>query len=273
MSFAGVGRATGPVVTALLLIAPAAGAAPAASTSVDRIALTGNASTLPGTSGGTGGSLSWLHNFDADSLLTIGAERQQLYHAHWAFGSLTGSLSRNMGDGRYTYYGEAHEGAGEDGPHALHYRIEAAGVNATYFHQLSLQLEYKRIDVETTHGNLPKIGLSYLWTRHWMTSVSLADSAGGNLGTHLESARVDRYSPAVNLFAGGSYGRVSPTIFDLGVPSPGHLLREEYLGASKTFARRTEVSLTADFMNLSGSKRKSVTLGFIFRLGSLGAAH
>jgi hypothetical protein len=240
---------------------------------MDRISLSGNGSTLPGTSGGAGESIGWLHNFDADSLLALGAEHQKLAGAHWTFGSVSGSLSRNMGDGRYTYYGEAHEGAGEDGPRALHYRIEAAGVIGTYFHQLSVQLEYKRIDVETTHGHLPKIGVSYLWTRHWMTSLSYSASAGGNVGTHLAGARIDHYSPAVNVFAGASYGRVSPTIFDLGIVVPGHLLREEYLGASKTFARRTEVSLTGDFLNLSGSKRKSLTLSFIFRLGSLGATH
>jgi hypothetical protein len=178
-----------------------------------------------------------------------------------------------MGDGRYTFSAEAHEGAGDDGPRPLKYRIEAVGATGTYFHQLSAMLEYRRVDVETTHGHLPKLQLSYLWTPHWLTTVSYAQSAGGNLGARLTSVRVDRYSPLVNFLAGGTYGQASATLIGVGINVPGNILREGYLGLNKTFARRTEVSLTGDFQNLSGTKRVTVTLGFIFRLGSLGAQH
>jgi hypothetical protein len=248
-------------------------AAAASSTSEDRISVEGSGSTLTGTDGGAGEALGWLHNFDADSLLVLGAEHQRLGDAHWTFGTVSGSLSRELGDGRYTFAVEAHEGAGDDGPHPLKYRIEGAGVTGTYFHRLSILLEYKRIDVETTHGHLPKLQMSYLWTPHWLTTVSFTDSAGGNVGTELTSVRVDHYNPVVNLLAGGTYGRASPTIIDLGIVSPGHILREGYVGASRTFARRTAVTLTADYLNLSGSKRATVTLSFIIRVGSLGATH
>lgn len=261
----------------LSLLAPCVVSA-AASSSMDRISVVGSGSTLTGTSGGGGGSLGWIHNFDADSLLTLGAEHQKLGEANWTFGSVSGALTRELGAGRYTFSAEAHEGAGDDGPNALHYHIEAASVTGTYLHRLSVQLEARRIDVETTHGNLPKIGISYLWTQHWQTSVSRADSVGGNLGTHLTTVRVDRYSPVVNLLAGGTYGRASPTIFTLGIVTPGHILKEGFVGASKTFARRTDVTLTADYLQLSGghddrvfpvSRRVTVTLSFMFRLGSL----
>jgi hypothetical protein len=260
------------ITTAVILLAPYT-VASASSTSMDRIALTGNGSTLTNTSGGGGGSFTWLHNFDANSLLTLGAEHQKLSVAHWTFGSVSGALTRELGSGRYNFSAEAHEGSGQDGVHPLGYHIEAAGVTGTYFHRLSMLLEYRRIDVETTHGNLPKVGLAYLWSPHWLTSVSYAQSAGGNLGTRLTSVRIDRYSPVVNLLLGGSYGPASATIYALGVPYPGHILREGYAGVSKTFARRTDVSLTGDFINLSGSKQTKVTLGFIVRLGSLGANH
>jgi len=245
----------------------------ATSTASDRISVIGNGSTLTGTNGGGGGSVGWLHNFNSDTLLTMGVEHQALSAAHWTFGSLGGSVSSELGAGRYTFYAEAHEGAGDDGPHALKYHIEAAGVSGTYFHQLTVLLEERRIDVETTHGHLPKIAVSYLWTPQWLTSVSFQDSAGGNLGTELTSVRIDHYSKAVNLLAGGVYGRASPTIITLGIVSPGHILREGYVGAQKTFGRRTDVTLTADFLNLSGSKRATLTLAFMFHLGSLGGAH
>jgi hypothetical protein len=260
-------------VTVMLgLLAPCA-VAVASSTASDRISLTGNGSTLTGTDGGEGGSVGWLHNFDVDSLVTLGAEHQRLGDAHWSFGSLSGATSTELGKGRYTFSGEAHEGTGVDGRNSLRYRIEALQVTGTYFHRLSVQLEGRRIDVETLHGNLPKITVSYLWTPHWSTAFSRADSAGGNLGTQLNSVRIDHYAPSVNLLAGASYGRASPILIDLGIVSPGHILREGYVGASKTFARRTEVTLTGDYLNLSGSKRATVTLSFMFHLGSVGARH
>ena len=260
------------LVATALLLGPCSLAA-AGSTAVDRISVSGNGSTLSGTSGGGGGALNWLHNFDPDSIVTLGGEHQKLGPTHWSFGSVSGAVTRAMGDGRYTFSGEAHEGSGRDGVHPFKYHIDAAAVTGTYFHRLSMMLEYRYIDVETTHGHLPKFQVAYLWTPHWQTSVSYADSAGGNLGTRLTSLRVDHYSPVVNLMAGGVYGQASATIINVFFFAPGNILREGYVGASKTFARRTEVSLTGDFQNLSGTKRTTVTLGFIVRLGSLGAQH
>jgi hypothetical protein len=265
-------RLAARVVAVMLGVLAPYAAALASSTASDRISVGGSGShyTVTGDSGSSE-ALAWLHNFDTDTLLAIGAEHQKLAAAHWSFGSLTGSMSRELGNGRYTFSAEAHEGAGDDGPKPFHYRIEAGGVTGTYFHQLSVQLEERRIDVETLHGNLPKIGISYLVTPHWLLSASRADSAGGNLGTQLTSARIDHYSRLVNLLAGASYGRASPIIInELGLVSPGDILREEYVGASRTFARRTDVTLTADYINLSGSKRLTLTLNFIIRLGSLG---
>jgi|KBSMisStaDraftv2_1062788.scaffolds.fasta_scaffold149824_2 hypothetical protein len=260
-----------PITALLGLLSPCA-VALASSTSSDRIALTGNGSTLTGTNGGEGGAIGWLHNFNPDAIITLGAEHQRIGDAYWSFGTLTGAISSELGNGRYTFSGEAHEGSGKNGVRPLKYEIEALQATATYFHRLSVQLEVQRIDVDTLHGNLPEITVSYLWTPHWLTSFSRSDSAGGNLGTQLDSLRIDRYGKHVNLIVGGSYGRASLIIIDgLGVVAPGHILREGYIGASKLFAQRTEVTLTGDYQNLSGSKRATVTLSFMFHLGSLEA--
>lgn len=264
---------TARTVTMMLGVLAPCAVALAGSTSSDRISLTGNGSTLTGTNGGEGGAIGWLHNFDPNTLLTLGAEHQRLGDAHWTFGSLSGAFSTGLDNGRYTFSGEAHEGSGVDGRNSLRYKIEAIQVTGTYFHRLSIQLEERRIDVETLHGNLPKLTVSYLWTPQWQTSFARSDSAGGNLGTQLNSVRIDHYARSVNLLAGASYGRASPIIIDLGIVSPGHILREGYVGASKTFARRTEVTLTGDYLNLSGSKRATLTLSFMFHLGSLGPRH
>lgn len=237
----------------------------------DRIVLSLNGSTLPGTNGGGGGSVGWLHNFDAATLAGVAVEHQVLSVAHWTFGSVNGSVTRDLGDARYSFYGEAHEGAGDDGPHAFRYSVVAAGIIGTYFHRLSVQLEDRQFDVETTHGNLPKLGLSYLVNPHVLTAVSYADSVSGNLGTHLTSARVDVYASKANFLAGAAFGQVSPTVLGLEFVVPGKSLREGYVGVTKPLPHsRGALTLVVDYQDLSGSSRVAVTLNYIFHIGHHG---
>jgi hypothetical protein len=242
-----------------------------ASASDDRIALSANGSTLPGTNGGGGASAAWLHNFDADTLAGVAVEHQVISIAHWTFGSVNGSLTRELGDARYSFYGEAHEGAGDDGPHAFKYSIVAAGVVGTYSHRLSVQLEDRQFEVEKTHGNLPKLGLSYLWNPRILTAVSYAYSVSGNLGTHLTSGRIDMYGSAVNFLAGVSFGQVSPSVIGLEIVLPGKSLKEGYVGMTKKLPHgRGDLTLVVDYQDLSGSNRVAVTLSYIFHVGHEG---
>jgi hypothetical protein len=242
-----------------------------ASVSDDRILLSVNGSTLPGTNGGGGGSAGWLHNFDADSLAGVAVEHQGISASQWTFGSVNGSLTRDLGDARYSLYAEAHEGAGDDGLHAFNYSIEAAGIIGTYFHRLSAQLEDRQFDVETTHGNLPKLALLYQWNPHILTTGSYAHSVSGNLGTHLTSARIDAYTSTANFLAGVAFGQVSPTVLGLQFVLPGKTLHEGYVGVTKPLPqRRGDLTLTVDYQDLSGSNRVAVTLNYVFHIGHHG---
>jgi hypothetical protein len=265
-------------LAAALLTCGVSAAAPAyaaLSTADDRIGVSLDGASLTGTNGGGGASLSWLHNFDADSLAGVAAEHQVLGNAHWTVGSLNGSLVFGPAEQRYGIYAEAHEGAGDDGAHPFHYAIEAVGVTGTYFHRLTALLEDRQIDVEATHGNLPKLGISYLWGPHLMTSLSYASSVTGNLGTHLAAARIDGYGPSANFFAGVALGQVAPTIilnFQSGLSIPGRQLHEGYVGLSKPMPRlRSELTLVADYQDLTGIKHATVTLNYIFHVGHGGA--
>ncbi|MDP9007334.1 MAG: hypothetical protein M3N91_01275 [Pseudomonadota bacterium] len=264
-----------PLVNAAVLIyvlAPCV-ALGATSTADDRIAVSADGATLSGTNGGGGGSLGWLHNFDADSIGTVGAEYQKLASAHWAFGSLSGSLTRGPVNQRYSFYAEAHEGTGDDGPKAFDYHIEAVGVISTYYRKLSVQVEDRRVDVETTHGNLPKIGLSYLWGPHFQTAVAYQYSVSGNLGTRLTSVRIDNFGAKVNFLGGVAFGQASATVLNLGIELPGRQLKEGYVGVSKPFVRqRSELTLVCDYLDLSGSKKATVTLNYIFHVGAASTA-
>jgi len=255
------------VVGSIIAISPAMGQP---STSEDRIAVTADGTTLTGTNGGGGATLGWLHNFDASNLAGIAIEHQGLSNAQWTFGSVNGSTAVGPANQRYTFYAEAHEGAGDDGLRAFHYHIEAAGVVGTYESKLSALIEDKRIDVETTHGNLPKVGLTYLWGPHLATSAAYQDSVSGNLGTRLKSIRVDTYWATVNLLGGGAWGPTSPVEFDLpaGLVSQVRQLKEGYVGASKPFPKlRSNLIIVADYLDLSGIKKASLTVNYIFHIG------
>lgn len=274
---------------AATLLAPLSVVHAAPSSVDDRIAVSANGESLTGTNGGGGGSLSWLHNFDADTLAGIGVEHQALANAHWTFGSLNGSHTFGSGDQRYTAYGEAHEGGGNSGARSINYRVEVLGVVGTYFHRLSVMLEDREINIDTVSGNLPKLGVTYLWSRHFQTQLSYSYSAGGNLGTRLTAGRFDIYEPAINFLGGFSFGQATAAVLSY-VPTtvctnpalpgcstnvPGTRLKEGYVGAMVPLPRvRSELSLIVDYQNLSSplvsSKRVQGTLNYIFHLGHHG---
>jgi hypothetical protein len=268
------GHFAGWLCAAVLMALPAASRGQS-STADDRISISADGATLTGTNGGGGGALGWLHNFDAGTLVGVAAEHQALANAQWTFGSINGSLTRGPDNQRYSFYGEVHEGAGDDGLRAFHYAIETAGVYGTYFHALSLQLEDRRIDVETTHGNLPKAGVAYLWNPHWLTSASYSYSTNGDLGTRLTALRVDHYGAAINLLAGVSFGQASPVVFGnvASIVSPARQLKEGYVGFSMPVPQwRGQFILVGDYQDISGSKHAIVTLTYIFHVGATDSA-
>jgi hypothetical protein len=279
------------------LLAPMCAPCAVPSSADDRIALSADGSSLTGTfadgstlaSGGGGASASWLHNFDADTLAGLAAEYQALSVSHWAFASLNGAMTRGAGDRRYTVYGEAHEGAGRDGPHAFKYRIEALGVTGTYFHRLSATVEDKQVNVESTHGNLPKLQLAYLWNPRVQTTAGYQHSFGGNLGTRLTTVRVDVYASQVSFLAGGAIGQASPSVLGINLTLGPHDLREGYVGVIKSFPHlRSELTFIVDYQRLSGGQGQQIlsqntvfipsslterwtgTLNYIFHIGHHG---
>jgi len=259
------------------LLSPCAAFA-AVSTSDDRITMSVDGSTLTNTNGGGGAALGWLHNFDAQDLAGLAVEHQVLANSHWTFGSINGSMTRGPAEQRFSLYAEAHEGGGHDGSRSFKYAIEAVGVYGSFYHKLTTQLEDKQINVETTHGNLPKVGLAYLLTPHLLASASYSYSVGGNLGTRLTAIRIDHYGPVVNFLAGYSFGQASPVILVILnqqsiVVSPGSHLNEGYVGVTKPFPSvRGELTLVGDYQDLSGSKHATVTLSYIFHVGHHGSA-
>jgi hypothetical protein len=241
----------------------------------DQLILSGNGATLSGATGGGGGSLNYLHDMTR-GVITVGGEYQKLDTSRWAFGSLTGALRAGSGDTKWTVSGEVHYGAGDTdefvGTHHYGYAVEALGASATFSNKLTLQLETRQFDIDTTHGNLPKIGLGMLWAHSWLTSVSYANSVSGNLGTELITLRVDQYGRVVNFTAGAAGGHVAPVVVNIhtGALGPAPQYREGYVGFTRRFSR-ADLGLLGDYLDLEGTHRITVTLTITVHLDRKGA--
>jgi hypothetical protein len=241
--------------------------------SADRLALSANGSTLTGTDGGFGGSVSWLHDFGPDVVMGVGGEYQTIADANWQFGKISGSLTRGPTGKRRSLYAELHKGTGEDGAHDFTYQVASAGIILPLAGRLSLQLEDKQVDIDTTHGNMPKLGFSMQWSPRLQTALSYAHSVGGNLGTRLTTARLDFLGDSVRLLAGAAVGEADPAVVNLapGVVLPSRTLREGFAGLARTFSR-AELLLLVDYLELGESERVTLTLGCIIPLGRVGTA-
>jgi hypothetical protein len=262
---------------ALLICGRAFGAAdvmaPApASPADERLVFSADGGTLTGGHGAGGGAITWLRNVGTGGVIGVGAEYQEVFNAHWTLGALTGSLTLGEGDAKTNLYAEAHEGAGDIGTHAFHYSVITAGAIATLASRFSVQLEERRLDIDKSHGNLPKLGLSLRVTPQLQASASYAHSIGGNLGTKLWTARLDYTGKMLDWLAGGAWGPVSPAalnyITSTITPANGPL-HEGFAGVGKTFGR-THWLVVGDFQDLNGTKRTTVTLVCTVHLGAHG---
>lgn len=253
------------------LTCPALGLA-AAAESDDRLAIAVNGSTISRASDGGGGSIAWLHNFSANTIFGAGAEYQTIANAHWSFGTLNFSKGIGGANHRSTFYAEGRVGSGNDGGQSFDVRQYHVGLIQGITHQLSLQFEDKQIDIDRTHGNLPKFGIQYLWSPRLLSNVSYSHSVSGNLGTRLGAVRVDYYGKRFNVIVGGAGGKASPDIVDLhGLLQEGLTLREGFAGIGKTFSR-VDLTLLGDYIKLGETERVTVTLNCMVHLRSVGGS-
>jgi len=227
----------------------------------DRLLLSANGAWLTGGSGGGGASALWSHTFAPRDLLNLGAEYQQIANSHWTNGILSGSFGLGSATSASAIYFEAHEGAGDVAQSRFDYSVETAGFLAAATDWLTVQLEERRIDVSASHGNLPKVGLSFRVAKPLLVSVSYADTAGGNLGTQLTTLRLDYAGPALSALAGVATGKAAPAVLNLlgQIVQPAPKLREAFVGLGRPVGRGAW-QLLADYQDLEGFKRTTVTL-------------
>jgi hypothetical protein len=250
-------------------LASAAWAAPPAP-ATDRLTFMASGVDWDRASDGGGGSIGWIHSFNANALVGLAGEYQRLgSDTHWSFGTLTLGYGHGQAERRSNYYLEVRGGGGDDATGSFTYSMVTAGLFQNLTHQLALQIEDKQIDINTSHGNLPKVGLQFLWSPRLLTIVSYAHSTNPTgLGTRLWTVRADYYGKQLNLIAGGATGQATPVVFNFqGLPIPGLQSREGYIGVTKPFSRM-DLTLMADYLKLGDFKRKQLSLnGTVFLNG------
>ncbi|MBV9725697.1 MAG: hypothetical protein JO299_11040 [Gammaproteobacteria bacterium] len=239
----------------------------------DRLVFSANGATLTGDHGGGGAAATWLRQFDSGSLIGLGAEYQTIYNSHWTLGNFNGALALGQSALKTSLYAEAHVGSGATGGEAFNYTNIAAGVITLPASWLGVQLEERYIDIQPSRGHLPKLGLTFHLSKALLTSVSYAQSFGGNLGTKLGTARVDYAGQHFSWLLGAAYGPVAPRVLNLigQTVGPVKTLKEGFIGAGKTFGH-TDWQLIGDYQDLEGFKRTTITLNCTLHLGTRKAA-
>lgn len=235
----------------------------------DRLTLSAQGSRLvDAEEDGRGGSLSWLHYFTPDALVGLGAEHQTIAESQWSFGSVRGAWGTGDSASRFSVFGEVHHGKGDEDGRDFDYSVAVLGLSKALTRQLSVQLEGRQIDIDRSRGNLPKLGLTFVWSPRVVTNISYAHSVGGNLGTELITARLDTYARAANFILGGAFGEADPSVINLqpGLSSPAQDLRQGFLGIGRTFSRG-EILLLGDYLVLDESEKVTLTLSFTAYLG------
>jgi len=253
------GAASLVAATLALGLVTAAAAAPGQS---DRLIVNVSGSALNTSSGGGTGALTWLHSFNSDALAGIGAEYDTVDNAHWTLAALTSSLSGGSAAHRWTVTADGRLGAGDIGPYRFNYDVEGLGVAQSLNRIVSLQFETRQFDIFTTHGNLPKAGVTLLLASRWLLGAAYAHSTGGNLGTVLTSVRLDHFGSRLSWFVGGTEGHVAPAVINVQTGAMGPVPRywDAYAGITKTLTR-TQWTISADYLDLlAGTRRATLTL-------------
>ena len=260
-----------PAVAALALAFPFAFAlafglsttvASASDAEPDHLIVTASGSTLNTASGGGRGAVTWLHAFDTDALLGAGGEYDTIGNARWTLATLTSALSGGPPANRWTIAADARLGTGDIGPTRFDYDVEAVSVKDSVSRVVSLQLETRQFDIYTTHGNLPKAGISLLVAPGWLLGADYAHSVGGNLGTVFAAARLDHFGGAVSWFVGGARGHVAPAVVNVQTGAMGPVPRywDGYVGFTKTL-RRTQWTVSGEYLDLAaGTRRLTLTV-------------
>ena len=237
----------------------------------DRLTLTASGSRQDDVDDGGAGSLNYLHYVTPNTLFGVGAEHQFIGEATLTFGSARAAWGRGAPGSRTTLFGEANQGQGDDGGRGFDYSVYVLGISRALTAKLSFELEGKEFDIDTTHGTLPKVGVSYLWTPRLLTNAAYAKSFGGNLGTELTTARIDYYGSLANLKLGAATGRANPDVLRLqpGITMPATETRQGYIGIGKNF-KQWEVLILADYLETDLVEKVTLTLSFTAYLGARG---
>ena len=171
--------------------------------------------------------------------------------ARWFYGTagVTRRFSRNVID-LQADAGSVHE-TGSTSPYRI---FRAAVVREIVIHRLWGEVEARRIDVASQHGNLLKGGVRATG-RGTTLSTAVYASTGGNLEARYVTARVDRAAGRNGILVGGAAGRAAPSIFDQpGGPARRSRIAEVFAGVEPPM-RMGRVQFVIDLLKTENVRR------------------
>lgn len=233
----------------------------AAASASDQLLFSADASPRAAGAAGQGGSASWLHAFAGGSVFGVGSEFRKVASAQWTNGMAVASLRLAHAAWKPRLLFDLHEGFGTLAQRPFRYSVVALGFGGDLAPRLSMLVEDRRIDIDTSHGHLPRLTLVAHATPRLDFSGGYAFSTGGNLGTRLLMARVDYLGRRCNALGGITWGPASPAVYDplRQVIAPGAHLTESYVGLGLV-AGPTRWQLGADHQVVGGTRRTMLTL-------------
>jgi hypothetical protein len=254
--------------TADTAAADASALVPAPAAADQRVIISGEWASLTGGIHGGGGAATWVGSPWPGVIASAGGDYHTLGDANWSYGSLAAAVTGTGAGPHTTFLADVHEGSGTEPLRSFNYSIVAAGLSRPVLDRLTLQVEDRQIDVDTSHLNLPKLTATWLVNHRWLGALAYAHAVGGNLHSDYVLARVDYQGPQAGFFAGAAAGRTAPIVLNLpvGVAAINSTLREAFAGASRSVGH-VDLLLVGDYVQFGAITRFTVTAACTVHLG------
>ena len=257
-SHAGIGMAmafllmVGPGTATAQTVAPAARSA-----SLDTLVANAERTDIAaGPQGGTG-SIEWVHTSSRNAF-NAGLISSSIGETSWTYGR-AGAMRRPFE--RTTVQGQADVGVGHERQRKYGYRAAQGSIAYELVdNRLALEFQDRYIDVDSSSGNIVKLGLTVLPVRPLSVAAALHASTNGNVDARSASLKVEAHFGGRAVIGGMSAGRSQPVLLGLSANAAVAQTLREAFGGVTVPVKRVRVTLLVDSLELGPTRRRSLIM-------------
>lgn len=213
-------------------------------------------SSLSSASGGGRVAVDWLRAAEGGLDYLAGISYARLADNDWAVGHF-GAFSR-IGD-HLSWRGDLHLGTGNRADRSFDYQMVEAGLTWEIVDQrLYLDIEDRYLDIDTTHGNLLELGVTFLPRPRYASKLAYIRSTGGNTESDFVSGRLDIFAGRHRFLGGFAVGRTRPeAVATFGGDAAE--LEQVFVGMAVPISG-PELTVVLDLLRLDEVERATLTL-------------